>query len=65
MKYKSPILVAPIGVQGIMHRDGELATARAAAKVGVPFIMSSASSRSIEDVAEANGAGPRWFQLYW
>ncbi|ETW82228.1 lactate 2-monooxygenase [Heterobasidion irregulare TC 32-1] len=65
VKYKSPILVAPIGVQGIMHRDGELATARAAAKVGVPFIMSSASSRSIEDVAEANGAGPRWFQLYW
>ncbi|EIM86179.1 FMN-dependent alpha-hydroxy acid dehydrogenase [Stereum hirsutum FP-91666 SS1] len=64
--YKSPVLVAPVGVQGILHKDGELATARAAAKVGVPFIMSTASTRPPEEVAEANGVdGARWYQLYW
>ncbi|KAA1472179.1 FMN-dependent alpha-hydroxy acid dehydrogenase [Dentipellis sp. KUC8613] len=65
VKYRSPVLVAPIGVQGILHPDGELATAAAAAAVGVPFIMSSASTRSLEAVAEANGDGHRWYQLYW
>jgi lactate 2-monooxygenase len=64
-KLNSPLLVAPIGVQGILHPDAELATARAAKNLGVPLIMSSASSRSIEEVAEANGDGLRWFQLYW
>jgi lactate 2-monooxygenase len=64
-KYNSPVLVAPIGVQGIFHGEAELAPARAAGKLHVPFIMSTASSRSIEDVAEANGDGPRWYQLYW
>lgn len=65
-KYDSPILLAPIGVQGICHADGEVASARAAGKVGVPFIMSTASTRSIEAVAEANGpGGDRWYQLYW
>lgn len=64
--YPSPLLVAPIGVQGALHADGELATASAAGKVGVPFIMSTASCRSIEDVAKANGPnGHRWYQLYW
>jgi lactate 2-monooxygenase len=52
-------------VQGIAHPDGEEATARAAAATNVPFIMSTASTRSIEDVAHANGNGPRWYQLYW
>ncbi|KAG8214907.1 FMN-dependent alpha-hydroxy acid dehydrogenase [Butyriboletus roseoflavus] len=66
VKYPAPLFVAPVGVQGILHADGELATARAAGNVGVPFIMSTASSRSIEDVATANGTnGHRWFQLYW
>lgn len=41
------------------------ATARAAASLGLPFILSTASSTSIEDTAEANGEGPRWFQPYW
>ncbi len=59
------MLVAPVGVQGILHKDGELATASAAASVGVPFVMSTASSRSIEAVAKANGDGHRWYQLYW
>ncbi|KAJ7505860.1 oxidoreductase [Mycena galericulata] len=65
VKHPSPIFIAPIGVQGIFTADAELAPARAAQKLGVPFIMSTASSRTIEDVAEANGDGHRWYQLYW
>jgi lactate 2-monooxygenase len=60
----APFLLAPIGVQGILHADGELATARAAASTGVPFILSNVSSFTIEQVAAAAGDGPRWFQLY-
>ncbi|KAG2121565.1 FMN-dependent alpha-hydroxy acid dehydrogenase [Suillus cothurnatus] len=65
-KFHAPLFIAPVGVQGILHADGELATARAAAACGIPYIMSSASSRSIEDIAKANGPnGQRWYQLYW
>jgi isopentenyl diphosphate isomerase/L-lactate dehydrogenase-like FMN-dependent dehydrogenase len=60
----APVLLAPIGVQSILHPEGELATARAAAALGVPMVMSTASSYSIEDVAAANGNSTRWFQLY-
>jgi lactate 2-monooxygenase len=61
-----PLLLAPIGVQKIVHPDGELATARAAARVGVPMIASTASHFTLEEIAEAGGPGaPRWFQLYW
>ena len=61
----APFLLAPIGVLDIVHPDGELAVARASAATGVPMILSSAASNSIEDVAEAMGGAPRWFQLYW
>jgi isopentenyl diphosphate isomerase/L-lactate dehydrogenase-like FMN-dependent dehydrogenase len=61
----APLLLAPIGVQGLFHADGELATARAAASLGVPLVLSSVSSKSLEEVAVAMGATPRWFQLYW
>jgi lactate 2-monooxygenase len=61
----APLLLAPIGVQSIVHPEGELATARAAAATGVPYVHSTAASHSIEDAAEASGDGPRWFQLYW
>jgi isopentenyl diphosphate isomerase/L-lactate dehydrogenase-like FMN-dependent dehydrogenase len=61
----APFMLAPIGVQSIVHPDGELATARAAASTGVPFILSTAASNTIEDVAEAAGGHPRWYQLYW
>jgi lactate 2-monooxygenase len=61
----APVMLAPVGVQSIVHPDAELATARAAAALRVPMILSTASSSTIEEVAEANGAGPRWFQLYW
>lgn len=64
-QYKSPIIVAPIGVQGILHAEGEEATARACQALKVPMILSTAATRSIEEVAMANGSGDRWFQLYW
>jgi lactate 2-monooxygenase len=61
----APVLLGPVGVQGILHADGDLASARAAASLGIPFVLSTVSSRSIEDVAQAMGSAPRWFQLYW
>ncbi|NKE63652.1 alpha-hydroxy-acid oxidizing protein [Lentzea sp. PSKA42] len=61
----APVVLAPVGVQSILHPDGELATARAASDLGVPMVLSTASSHTIEEVAEAAGDGPRWYQLYW
>jgi lactate 2-monooxygenase len=61
----APFLLAPIGVLSIAHADGELAPARAAASLRIPFILSTAASHSIEEIAEAMGDAPRWFQLYW
>ena len=64
-RYPAPLLLAPVGVQSIIHADGELGSARAAASLGLPFIASTASHASLEQVAHAMGAAPRWFQLYW
>ncbi len=61
----APLMLAPIGVQKIVHDDGELASARAAAALGVPIVASTASHYTMEEIAEASGDGPRWFQLYW
>jgi lactate 2-monooxygenase len=62
----APLLLAPIGVQTVVHEDGELATARAAAALGVPMIASTASHHPLEEIAAAGGPdAPRWFQLYW
>jgi lactate 2-monooxygenase len=61
----APLMLAPIGVQRGVHEEGELATARAAAAVGVPMIASTASAFTLEEIAEAGGEAPRWFQLYW
>lgn len=61
----APLLLAPIGTQALYHEEGELASATAAAGVGVPFTLSTAASRSIEAVAERVGDAPRLFQLYW
>jgi len=60
-----PFFLAPIGVLGIAHPEGEVAVARAAAELGIPLILSTAASHSLEEVAEAMGDAPRWFQLYW
>lgn len=67
--------IAPIGVQKIFNPQGEVAAARAAASLGIPYTLSTASSTSIEDVAKAMDEvepqgtdikkAPRWFQLYW
>lgn len=62
-----PLAIAPMAAHGLAHPDAEAATARAAAAAGVPFCLSTMSSRSIEEVAAAtDGApeAPRWFQLY-
>lgn len=61
----APLALAPVGVLSIMHPDAESAAARAAAAQGVPYILSSASSTPMEQVAEAMGDAERWFQLYW
>jgi lactate 2-monooxygenase len=64
----APILLGPVGVQEIVHKDADLASARAAASLGLPFVLSTMSSWTIEEVAQAAGkvaGSPRWFQLYW
>jgi L-lactate dehydrogenase (cytochrome) len=58
-----PVALAPVGMAGMQHADGEILAARAAAAAGVPFTLSTMSICSIEDVAEAT-AKPFWFQLY-
>ncbi len=58
-----PVALAPVGLTGMQHANGEILAARAAAKFGVPFTLSTMSICSIEDVAEATGE-PFWFQLY-
>ncbi|CAO3437748.1 L-lactate dehydrogenase [Azospirillum doebereinerae] len=58
-----PVAIAPTGLTGMQHADGEIHAARAAAKAGVPFTLSTMSICSIEDVAE-NTDRPFWFQLY-
>jgi lactate 2-monooxygenase len=61
----APILLAPIGVLELAHREADLAAARAAATAGIPFVTSSQASRPMEAIASEIGTGPRWFQLYW
>jgi lactate 2-monooxygenase len=61
----APIMLAPIGVLSILHHQAELAVARAARSLGIPFILSTVSSTTLEDVASEMGEVPRWFQLYW
>lgn len=64
-KLPAPVLLGPVGVQGIVHAEAELATGRAAASLGLPFVLSTVSSQPIEKVAQTMGPAPRWFQLYW
>jgi len=59
-----PVLVPPMGFQGLCHTEAEVATASATAAEGTIFCASTVSNKSLEAIAEANGAGPRWFQLY-
>ena len=59
-----PVAIAPTGLTGMQHADGEILAARAAKAFGVPFTLSTVSICSIEDVAEGTGGHPFWFQLY-
>jgi isopentenyl diphosphate isomerase/L-lactate dehydrogenase-like FMN-dependent dehydrogenase len=61
----APVLLAPIGVQSILHPEGELAVARAARSLGIPMVLSTVSSVPMETIAQAMGDVPHWFQLYW
>jgi len=63
--HPAPIFIAPIGVQAIFAQDAEYNPARAGKNLKIPFILSTAASRTIEQIAEANGDGYRWYQLYW
>jgi lactate 2-monooxygenase len=63
LRSPAPFLLAPVGVLSIAHEEAEVGVAKAAASSGVPMILSSAATHSIEDVAATNA--PRWFQLYW
>ncbi|MEZ5653073.1 MAG: alpha-hydroxy acid oxidase [Burkholderiaceae bacterium] len=62
-KVKMPVAIAPTGLTGMQHADGEMLAARAAERFGVPFTLSTMSICSIEDVRQATTA-PFWFQLY-
>lgn len=61
--YKMPLALAPTGLTGMQHADGEILAARAAARHGIPFTLSTMSICSIEDLAE-DSSNPFWFQLY-
>ncbi|MFV2098694.1 alpha-hydroxy-acid oxidizing protein [Micromonospora sp. LOL_014] len=61
----APVLLAPVAAQTVVHPEGELASVRGAADVGVPFVLSTGASHTLEEVAVAAGPQPRWFQLYW
>lgn len=65
LRLPAPLMLAPIGVQSILHKDAELAVARAASKFGISLILSTVSSKTMEEVAAEMGDAPRWFQLYW
>jgi len=61
----TPFFLAPIGVLSAAHPNGDLAVAGAAAAAGVPWVVSTATSASMEAIGDAMGDAPRWYQLYW
>jgi lactate 2-monooxygenase len=64
-KFPTPFLLAPVGVLEMVHKEADVAVARAAARLGVPYIFSNQASRPMEVCANAMHQSPRWFQLYW
>lgn len=65
MHLPSPLLLAPIGVLSIAHPEAEVAVAKAAKELRVPQIVSTVSSKTIEEISTVHGEHPHWFQLYW
>lgn len=61
----APLFSSPIGVLEMMHPEADLAVARAMKALNLPMIISSQASTPMEKIAEANGDGPRFYQLYW
>ncbi|MBX3510577.1 MAG: alpha-hydroxy-acid oxidizing protein [Hyphomonadaceae bacterium] len=65
VKAAAPIFTSPVGVLEMMHKDADLAVARAMARLNLPLIISSQASFPMEEIAKAGGEGPRFYQLYW
>lgn len=65
IKLPTPVLLGPVGVLSIAHPEAEVAVARAAKALQVPQVVSTVSSKTIEEIANAHGDHPHWFQLYW
>lgn len=61
----APVFSSPIGVLEMMHAEADLAVARAMGRLRLPMVISSQASFAMEKIAEANGDGPRFYQLYW
>lgn len=63
--YPTPLLFAPVGMNKIAHEDGELAVVRAAQALKIPYVQSTVSSYSMEQIAATAPNHTKWFQLYW
>lgn len=63
-KSELPVVLAPTGYTRMMHHDGEVAVARAAARAGIPYTLSTMGTTSVEDLVAAEPTGRKWFQLY-
>lgn len=61
----APVLLGPVGVLSIVHPDAERAVARAAATLGLPMVLSTAASTTMEDIQDELAGSPGWYQLYW
>lgn len=64
-RYATPLLAAPVGMLKMVSKDGELAVARALKELEIPYVQSTVSSCSIEEIAKAAPDTSKWFQLYW
>ena len=61
----SPLFFSPVGVLEMVHPEADMAVGKAAAELGLPYILSNQASKPMEEVAHAMRDSPRWFQLYW
>ena len=61
----APVLFGPVGAAELVHPEADVAIARAAAELGVPYIFTSQACAPMEECAAVMGSAPRWFQLYW
>lgn len=64
-KLSTPLILSPVGVLEMVHKEADVAVGKAAAKEGIPYIFSNQASRPMEEVAAAMGEASHWFQLYW